>query len=64
MVIFTTGAIAVIGIAIPYTPLGTALSMEHPNASFLGFLPVILICYCLLVQIVKTTYIRVFKEWL
>ncbi|KIL60027.1 hypothetical protein M378DRAFT_955856 [Amanita muscaria Koide BX008] len=63
-VILTTLVISMIGIAIPYTPLGRAESMEHPKPLFYPFLVAILICYMGLVQLMKMLYIRLFKEWL
>ncbi|KAK2462803.1 hypothetical protein APHAL10511_005194 [Amanita phalloides] len=64
LVFLTTLLIAAIGIAIPYTPLGRAEHMAHPYPMFYPFLVGILICYMALVQITKTIYIRLFKEWL
>jgi Mg2+-importing ATPase len=63
-VTLATLLIAIIGIAIPYTPLGRAEQMEHPYPLFYAFLVGILFCYMALVQTVKMVYIRVFKEWL
>jgi Mg2+-importing ATPase len=64
LVILTTLSIAIIGIAIPYSPLGKVEGMEWPYPMFYPFLVVILICYAALVQVVKMAYIRIFKEWL
>ncbi|KAK2465045.1 hypothetical protein APHAL10511_003121 [Amanita phalloides] len=63
-VTLTTLLIAVVGIVIPYSPLGVFEKMEHPYPMFYPFLVGIIICYMLLVQIVKMVYIRLFKEWL
>ena len=63
-VTLATLLIAIIGIAIPYTPLGRAEKMEHPYPLFYAFLVGILFCYMALVQTVKMVYIRMFKEWL
>lgn len=64
LVTLTTLLIAAIGIAIPYSPLGSFEHMEHPYPMFYPFLVAILICYMILVQVVKMIYIHVFKEWL
>ena len=57
--------IASVGLAIPYIPpIAAALLMQHPHPLFYGFLVVILVCYMLLVQLVKTVYIRIYKEWI
>jgi P-type Mg2+ transporter len=54
-----------IGLSLPYIPpLAQALQMEHPHPTFYGFLCAILLSYILLVQVVKTIYRRIYKEWM
>lgn len=48
------------GIAIPYTPIGSALGMVHLPLVYFAWLAAILLCYCLLTQLVKTWYVRRF----
>ncbi len=48
------------GIAIPYTPIGSALGMVHLPLAYYAWLAAILVCYCLLTQLVKTWYVRRF----
>ncbi len=48
------------GIAIPYTPIGSALGMVHLPLVYFAWLAAILVCYCLLTQLVKTWYVRRF----
>ncbi|WP_457767055.1 magnesium-translocating P-type ATPase [Cyanobium sp. ULC065] len=48
------------GIAIPYTPIGSALGMVHLPLVFYAWLAAILLGYCLLTQLVKTRYVHRF----
>lgn len=57
--------IAGIVIGIPYVPkLNTAIGMTPPRPEYYGFLVAMNFAYAILVQIVKTIYQRVFREWL
>jgi Mg2+-importing ATPase len=57
--------ISLIGLAIPYIPaISTALKMQRPHLTFYPFLVAILLSYMGLVQVVKTIYRRLYKEWL
>ncbi len=49
-----------IGITIPYTPIGSTLGMVHLPLAYFTWLTVILLCYCLLTQLVKAWYVRRF----
>ena len=63
--IFTTSTIMVIGLVLPYLkPIAKLLGLVWPANSFLGFLAVELLIYCLEVQFVKVVYIKIFKVWL
>lgn len=64
VVFVTTFAVAIIGIAIPFTPLGHALQMERPDKTFWGFLAAVPFIYFAIIQLAKLLYIRAFKEWL
>lgn len=56
--------IATIGLTLPYLPtISRALQMREPHPSFYGFLVGILLSYMGLVQLVKTIYRRIYKEW-
>ncbi len=56
--LFTTIAISLLGILLPYTALGEFLKMQAlPSEYWLG-LAVLLICYLLLTQYVKTVLIK------
>ena len=57
--------ISALGLALPYIPrIAPALGMQEPKPTFYGLLAAILVSYVLLVQIVKTIYRRLYKEWL
>jgi Mg2+-importing ATPase len=63
-VLATTAAVMLAGIALPFTPLATAIHLQPLPAGFFVFLPLVLLAYCLLTQAVKTVYIRRFGTWL
>ncbi|KAJ7561477.1 hypothetical protein O6H91_03G030100 [Diphasiastrum complanatum] len=63
-VVISSLLIVLIGLAIPYTPLGKTEKMVHPKASYYYFLAATVVTYICLVQFAKMVYIRVFKRWL
>jgi Mg2+-importing ATPase len=63
-VLLLTGAIMVVGIAIPFTHFGASIGLQPlPNAYF-TWLTATLLSYCVVTQLVKLWYIRRFKKWL
>eukprot|EP01132_Coremiostelium_polycephalum_P008454 gene8454-10385_t len=56
--------VAGVCIAIPYTPLGTYLSMRRVPAMYYPGLAATFFGYFILTQLVKKVYIAIFKEWL
>jgi Mg2+-importing ATPase len=56
----TTGLVVATGLAIPFTRLGASLGMRPLPASYFPWLLLILICYCLLAQMVKRWYDKYF----
>ena len=63
--LLSTALIIAIGLAIPFTPLGTVvLGMVPPPGLEYGFFAIIVLAYAVLVSVVKALYIRVFKTWL
>ncbi|KAI8089791.1 uncharacterized protein BX664DRAFT_333891 [Halteromyces radiatus] len=56
--------VVAIGLALPYTPLGSTLQFEHMPARYFGFLVSAITGYFLLTQVIKRIYICLFKEWL
>jgi len=63
-VLLLTGTVMAIGIAIPFTALGSALGFVPLPFAYFPFLLVTLVSYCVLTQIVKTWYIRRYGTWL
>ena len=63
-VLVLTGVIMLIGIAIPFTPLGRSISLVPLPPVYFIFLIVTLAGYYFLTQIVKNWYIKKFHSWL
>jgi Mg2+-importing ATPase len=63
-VILLTASIMAFGIYLPFSPLGAHLGMLPLPLSYFGWLAGILLCYCVLTQLIKTLYIRHFGQWL
>lgn len=59
-----TFAIMAIGIAIPFTPLGSYIGLMPLPLSYFPWLIATLLCYCVLTQMIKMWYIRRFGKWL
>ncbi len=63
-VLILTAAISIIGIAIPFTVFGESIGLTPLPISYFPFLILILISYGIVIQIVKTAYIKRFKTLL
>lgn len=63
-VLLLTMTIMVIGVAIPFTTLGTYLGFQVLPLSYFPWLIGILLCYCSLTQVVKKLYIKKYGDWL
>lgn len=63
-VVALTSTIMLIGIAIPFTTLASALYMQPLPFIYFPWLIGILFFYCVLTQLVKNWYIRKFNQWL
>jgi len=63
LIIMTT-VIMLVGIYLPYSPLGPSLHLIHLPLSYFFWLVLTLLSYCVLVQFVKIWYIKKFKAWL
>ncbi|HEV3384194.1 MAG TPA: magnesium-translocating P-type ATPase [Gemmata sp.] len=59
-----TLCIMAVGVAVPFTPMGTAVGMVPLPWSYFPWLAATLVSYCLLTQLVKRWYIRRFGHWL
>jgi Mg2+-importing ATPase len=64
VVLVCTGIVMLIGIWLPFSFLAPALKMEPLPGGYFIFLPILLLAYCLLTQVVKKIYIRRFGNWL
>ena len=63
-VVALTTAIMAVGVLIPFTPLGSAAGFIALPGNYFGWLLLIVLGYILLMQIVKTLFIRISREWL
>ena len=63
-VVLLTTVIMAVGILIPFTPFGASIGFRALPASYFGWLALIVLCYIVLQQIVKTIYMRVNHSWL
>lgn len=64
VVLATTAAVMVAGMAIPFSPLAPFLKLQPLPMGFFLYLPMVLVAYGLLTQLAKVYYIRRFKSWL
>jgi len=63
-VILLTASIMAFGIYLPYSSVGAHLGLVPLPWSYFPWLAGILLCYCVLTQVVKRIYIRRFGQWL
>jgi len=63
-VTLSTLAVMVVGILLPFTPLGERVGLVSLPVSYFPWLAATLLCYCILTQIIKQWYIRRFTRWL
>jgi Mg2+-importing ATPase len=63
-VILLTASIMAFGIYLPYSSVGAHLGLVPLPWSYFPWLAGILLCYCILTQVVKRIYIRRFGQWL
>jgi len=62
--LLSTLIISAIGIILPYTFIGSSLSMMPMPATYLWFILVILVAYFAVMQITKKIYIKRTNEWI
>lgn len=62
-VYFSTIAALIFGLILPFLSLGKIYNMKELPASFYYFLAIILVTYCLSVELLKKLYIAQFKSW-
>jgi Mg2+-importing ATPase len=63
-VILLTASIMAFGIYLPFSSLGAHLGMVSLPLSYFPWLAGILLCYCVLTQLMKRLYIHRFGQWL
>jgi Mg2+-importing ATPase len=64
VVLVTTAVVMLLGVALPFSPVASSLHLQPLPAGYFIYLPLVLLAYCLLTQVVKTIYIRRYKSWL
>ncbi|MCX7871735.1 MAG: magnesium-translocating P-type ATPase [Verrucomicrobiae bacterium] len=64
IVLVTTLTVMAIGIWLPFSPVAPLIKLEALPLEFFIYLPIVLIAYCVLTQMVKVYYIRRFNSWL
>ena len=64
VVLATTVAVMAAGVWLPFSPLAPAIKLQPLPAGYFIYLPLVLLAYCLLTQLVKLAYIRRFRNWL
>jgi Mg2+-importing ATPase len=63
-VLAATVVVMAMGIWLPFSPLAPALKLQPLPGGYFIYLPLVLLSYCLLTQVVKVLYMRRFKSWL
>ena len=63
-VLIMTGLVMVIGLIIPFTPFGSAMGFVALPPAYFFWLFLTLVAYFVVMQAVKTWYIRRFNRWL
>jgi Mg2+-importing ATPase len=53
-----------VGILLPFTPFGASVGLRALPGRYFGWLVLLVLCYAVLAQIVKTIYIRINHSWL
>lgn len=63
-VLLVTGLATVIGIIIPYTPLGHLIGFVNLSGIYFAYLAAVIILYFVLSQLWKMLYIKIVKSWI
>lgn len=63
-VVMLTTTIMLIGVAFPFTAFAQHIGLQPLPFMYFPWLFIILLAYCVLIQLVKRLYIRRFKQWL
>jgi P-type Mg2+ transporter len=63
-VLLLTAAVIIVGILIPFSPLGASVGLQPLPANYFPWLVATLLAYGGLTQLIKSIYIRRFAKWL
>ncbi len=64
VVLAATSAVMAVGIWLPFSPLASSIRLTPLPAGYFVYVPLILLAYSFLTQVVKAAYMRRFKSWL
>ena len=53
-----------VGIAVPFTALGTAIGLVSISVKYLVMIFVVTFLYCIIASLAKRLYIKKYKEWI
>lgn len=56
--------LCVVGILVPYTPLGAAIGLVHNPISYIPLILIITALYCVVAMFAKKIYIKKYGEWI
>ena len=62
-VLLMTAVVIALGIYVPFSPLGTLVGLQPLPLAYFPWLVGTLLSYCCVAQLMKTIYIRRFKQW-
>ena len=62
-VLMMTGVVIALGIYVPFSPLGALVGLQPLPLAYFPWLVGTLLSYCCVAQLMKTLYIRRFKQW-
>ena len=54
----------IIGILVPFTPLGNAIGLIPIEAEYIGLIFGVTFLYCIIASFAKRIYIKKYKEWI
>jgi Mg2+-importing ATPase len=63
-VLATTAIVMAAGVALPFSPLASAIHLQPLPPGYFLYVALVLLAYCALTQAVKRAYIRHFGHWL
>lgn len=64
LVYLSSFALIIVGLIVPFTPLGSIIGLVPISFNMIGFIFVVTFIYCILALIAKKIYIRKYHEWI